>query len=258
MAVNLSDLAAMGAVQPVAALVTVALPGDTSVDFVDKFYRGLKRTAERHKVGFLGGDTVGSSRDIVLSATLLGEADRAQLIKRSGARKGDLIAVCGPLGLAAAGLEILQQGKAKTAWMNPLLSAFLRPQPQFSAASVLAAQHWATSLIDASDGLAASVRLLGENSKLGVEVDLESLPVAPALKRWAAQQDRDPAEYVLHGGEDYALVFTVQDIHWPEVKRTIPEARTIGRMVAAQQGYWAIGARRKIQLKGYGYAHFKK
>src|SRR5262249_39833609 len=89
LAVNLSDLAAMGDVKPLAALVTVALPGDTPVESVDKFYRGLRSCAQRWKIGFLGGDTVGSKRDWVVSATVLGEANPLGVVRRSGARVGD-------------------------------------------------------------------------------------------------------------------------------------------------------------------------
>ena len=84
LAVNLSDLAAMGNVKPLAALVTVALPGDTPVDFVNKFYNGLRSCAQRWKTGFLGGDTVGSPRHMFVSATLFGEADPRHLVRRDG------------------------------------------------------------------------------------------------------------------------------------------------------------------------------
>jgi len=107
LAVNLSDLAAMGHVKPLAALITVALPGDTPVDSVDKFYQGLRSYAQRWKVGFLGGDTVGSRRGWFVSATVLGEAKPQELVRRTGAREGDWIAVIGDLGMAAGGLEAL-------------------------------------------------------------------------------------------------------------------------------------------------------
>ena len=246
LAVNLSDLAAMGCVKPLAALVTVALPGDTSVDSVDKFYRGLRSCAQRWKIGLLGGDTVGSHRDWFVSATLLGEANPLELVRREGAREGDFIAVLGPLGLAGAGLEALKGG-SNPSWAAPLVEAFRHPQPQLRAGAILGKRRLASSLIDSSDGLEASLRLLAEASRLGVTLDPASIPVHPALKRWAQGRRKDPLSYVFQGGEDYALVFTVNPDRWVTVQHLLPSARKIGRMVAAGRG---------ISLKSYGYAHF--
>src|SRR5437773_7733770 len=124
LAVNLSDLAAMGDVKPIAALLTASLPGDTSVDSVNKLYKGLKRCAQRWKTGLLGGDTVGSKRDCFVSVTVFGEARPQDLVKRNGARPGDYLVTTGELGLAAAGLEVLQTGNRRMAWTKPLIEAF--------------------------------------------------------------------------------------------------------------------------------------
>src|SRR5262249_30536851 len=159
-AVNLSDLAAMGKVKPLAALITAAIPGDTPVNSVDNFYKGLNKCARLWKTGFLGGGTVGSKRDWVVSADFIGGASPKELVQRRGARAGDWIAATGLMGLAAAGLEILQSGRKGGSWTQPLLKAFCRPQPRFAAGAILASKQWATSLMDASDGLEASVRLL--------------------------------------------------------------------------------------------------
>lgn len=258
LAINLSDLAAMGRVKPLAALVTAALPGDTTVDSVNKFYLGLNTCAQRWKTGFLGGDTVGSKRDWFVSATLLGEADPKELVGRGGAQEGDLLAVIGPLGWASAGLEVLQTGKKSWPWTRPLVQAFCRPVPRFAAGALLGGKQLATSLIDASDGLEASVRLLAEASKLGAELDLDSVPVAPALKRWAEYRQRKVWEYVLRGGEDYALIFTVTPSNWHAVKRQLPDASLIGRMVSKKLGSYALLGKKRSPLKSYGYSHFKK
>jgi thiamine-monophosphate kinase len=256
LAVNISDLAAMGDVKRLAALVTVSWPGDTPVDTVDKFYKGLRSCAQRWKIGFLGGDTVGSKRDWTVSATLLGEADPRYLVRRNGARLGDWIGVIGPLGLAAAGLEVLQKNIRARIVSEDFLNAFLRPQPQCDAGALLGRNRWASSMMDASDGLEASIKLLAEGSRLGAEIDLAKVPVAPALERWAKLQRKDPMRYVLRGGEDYALVFTVPPAKWPHLQRRLPAARRIGRMVSRREGCYALQGTRKMSLKSYGYAHF--
>jgi thiamine-monophosphate kinase len=259
LAVNLSDLAAMGEVKPLAALVTASFPGDTPVDKVDKFYKGMESYAQRWKIGFLGGDTIGSKKDWFVSVTVLGEAHPNHLIKRSGARPGDYLVTTGPLGLAGAGLEVLQSGQSKLAWTKPLVQVFSNPQPRFKAGSLLGRHHLATSLLDSSDGLAASVKLLADSSGVGAEIYLGRLPIAPSLERWAARRGKLAWNYALFGGEDYELVFTVRPHHWNEVQRRLPNATRIGTIVPRRNGVWAVkSSSARFPLHGYGFSHFGK
>ncbi len=247
LAVNLSDLAAMGDVKPLAALVTASFPGDTPVDNVDKFYKGLENCAQRWKTGLLGGDTVGSKRDWFVSVTVFGEAKPQSLIKRNGAMVGDFIVTTGPLGLSGAGLEVLQSGQSKQTWTRPLDDAFSRPQPRFAAAKILGKEKMATSLMDSSDGLEPSVRILTEASGVGAEIDFAALPIPSALARWAKIKKRHPWDYALRGGEDYELIFTVRPKNWSRVKRLSPGVIRIGQIVPHGKGQ---------ALKSYGFAHF--
>jgi thiamine-monophosphate kinase len=256
MAVNLSDLAAMGGVKPLAALVTAGFPGDTPVGNVDKIYKGMKNCAQKWKTGFLGGDTVGSKKGIFISVTLFGEARPRDLVKRSGARPGDYLATTGPLGLAGAGLEVLQSGKSGLSWTRPLVEAFSHPQPRFAAGAILGCERLATSLIDSSDGLEASVKLLAEASGVGVEIDLTRLTIPDPLSRWSHARRCHPWDYALRGGEDYELIFTVRPRHWPLVKRQLPQAAVIGRILPKRQGVWGVLPGRRFPLKGYGFSHF--
>jgi thiamine-monophosphate kinase len=256
LAINLSDLAAMGRVKPIAALVTAAFPGDTPVESVDKFYRGLESCARRWKIGLLGGDTVGSRRDWMLSVTALGEAGRRDLIRRDTAQPGDLLVASGPLGLAAAGLEVLQRGRAAS-WTAPLVRAFSRPEPRFAIAAQLAQNRWATALMDCSDGLEASARLLAEGAGLGVEIDGRGLKPTGALARWAALRRRPVSDYLLRGGEEYELVFTLRPRDWPSVRRRVPEAQVVGRMLGRREKHWLLADGRRLPLQSYGFSHFK-
>jgi thiamine-monophosphate kinase len=258
LSVNLSDLAAMGAVKPLAALVTAAIPGDTPVHTVDKLYSGIESCARRWKTGLLGGDTVGSDGHWFISITVIGEADRSALVRRNGARAGDLMASTGPLGLAAGGLEVLQSGKDRQAWTRPLVDAFCSPQPRFKEGALLATSKLATSMLDCSDGLTASARLLAEASGTGVELDVQKLPRCIALERWAQANNRHAWEYALSGGEDYELIFTVNPKQWEQVKRLLPKAAVVGRVVPRASGICAVEAGRRWRLEGYGYSHFKK
>jgi len=247
----------MGNVRPLAVLVTVGIPGDCAVDSVDKFYKGMEAAAKRWKVGFLGGDTVGSRRDWFVSVAALGEARPDELISRSGARPGDILAMSGPLGMAAAGLEVLQRGKRGWRWTAPLVQAFSAPEPRLALGAFLGEHRYATSLMDCSDGLEASALLLAESSAVGMEIDLETLPIPPALARWSKYRGRDPMRYALSGGEDYELVFTVPHQRWPAVSREFPRVRAIGRVLPASRGRWAMQGRRRFTLRSYGFAHFR-
>ena len=256
LAVNLSDLAAMGNVKPLSALITAAFPGDTSVDTVNKFYKGLESCAQRWKTSLLGGDTVGSKRDWFVSVTVLGEASPHDLIRRSGAKAGDYLVITGDLGLAAAGLEVLQSGKAGLSWVKPLVRSFSRPEPRFAAGQVLGRHHWATSLMDISDGLEASVRLLAETSGTGAEVELVRLPIPKVLSRWARMRGRHPWDYALKGGEDYELLCTVRPKDWDVVRRRIPGVVRVGKILPKGKGLWAVLPGTRRPLKGYGFSHF--
>ncbi len=256
LAVNLSDLAAMGDVKPLAALVTAAIPGDTSVDCVDKFQQGLNNSARRWKTGLWGGDTVGSKRDWFISLTVLGEANPRYLVRRSGARVGDYLATTGSLGLAGAGLEVLKKGKRSWRWTQPLVKAFSRPKPRLREGAILGRRQWATSMLDSSDGIAASVRLLAEASGVGMTVDLERLPSCGPATRWSQYTGRPTWDYALYGGEDYELIFTVSPSDWPRVQRAMSHVGRIGTVAPKRQGCKAIFGTKTIPLEGYGYAHF--
>jgi thiamine-monophosphate kinase len=257
LAINLSDLAAMGDVKPLSALVTASLPGDTAVDNVNKFYKGLRRCAQLWKIGLLGGDTVGSKRDCFVSVTVLGEANPQALIKRNGAQPGDYIVVTGDLGLAAGGLEVLQSEKSRLTWTKPLVASFSYPQPRFAVGRVLGRGRLATSLMDISDGLEASIRILSEASGTGAEVDLTRLPISKPLIQWARRRGRHPWDYALKGGEDYELLCTVRPRQWKRVKSLLPGASLIGRILPKGKGCWAVLPGRRFPLKGYGFSHFK-
>lgn len=256
LAVNLSDLAAMGNVKPLSVVVSASFPGDTPVDNVDKFYQGMNNCAQRWKVGFLGGDTVGSKRGWFISVTAFGEVSPKEIITRGGARPGDVLATSGPLGLAAAGLELLQSGRARPSWARPLLDAFNHPVPRFREGHLLGKHRLASSLLDCSDGLEASVKILAEASKVGVEVDVDALPIPGALKRWAARRGRPAWDYARRGGEDYELLFTVPRHRWAETQKRLPSCTRIGTIVPRKRGVCAVQNGRRIPLNTYGYSHF--
>lgn len=198
-AANLADLAAMGAV-PAALVVGLGVPGHTPVAIVDGLATGLREEAEQLGAGIVGGDVV-SCAVLVVSVAALGDLQGRAPVTRSGARPGDVLALCGRLGWSAAGLALLQRGAPPMA----VVEAHRTPHPPYHAGPQAAASG-ATAMIDVSDGLLADAGHLAEASAVGIDVCSAALPVPSALVEAAEVLGADPQQWVLTGGEDYALL----------------------------------------------------
>jgi thiamine-monophosphate kinase len=200
LAVNLSDLAAMGA-EPAWALLSLSLP-EVDEAWLDGFASGFHALAEAHHVDLVGGDTVRGPR--VITVQVLGFVDGARALRRSGARPGDRLYISGTPGEAAAGLDALRGGAAFDT-VNRLVRRCLYAEPRVALGRALVGR--ATAAMDVSDGLLGDLAKLCVASGVGARLDLDALPVSPAL---AAAGDRDRCErYVLDGGDDYELLFTL-------------------------------------------------
>ncbi|MEU3271641.1 thiamine-phosphate kinase [Saccharomonospora sp. NPDC006951] len=201
-AVNLADIAAMGAV-PTSVVVGLACPSDTKAALVNELVDGIAAEAERARVGLVGGDMV-TSEQFVISITALGDLGGRAPVTRSGARPGDVVAVCGRLGWAAAGLAVLGRG-----FRSPVgvVNAQRFPEPPY-AAGPAAAIAGATAMIDVSDGLLADLGHLAESSRVGIDVHTDRLPVPRKLTDVGSALGADPMRWILTGGEDHALAAT--------------------------------------------------
>jgi thiamine-monophosphate kinase len=203
-AVNLSDLAAMGAAARW-LLVALTVPDQASLTLLQRLYAGIGEACEAFAVALVGGDTSGGPA-LSLAVTALGEADRA--VTRAGARPGDRLVVSGPLGAAAAGLALLerddQPARELLGRFPGLAAAHRRPRPELATGMRLA-HAGATAMIDLSDGLAGDALHLAEASGVGIELHDAAVPLAPGVAEAAALLGRDPAELALGGGEDYLL-----------------------------------------------------
>jgi thiamine-monophosphate kinase len=216
MAVNVSDVAAMGGT-PRAAFLGLGLPPPPDRTFLEGFRDGLLACAQAFGVDLLGGDTTGSLRDLLISLTLLGEAPRSEVVLRAGARDADAVVLGGPVGDSAAGLWLLTEGagaaaRLPTAWREALVRAHLEPQPQVALGRWLARQRAVTAMIDVSDGLLQDLSHLCAAAGLGARVEAEALPISSAQAAAAALCGAgDPYGWALSGGEDYVLLFTVAE-----------------------------------------------
>jgi thiamine-monophosphate kinase len=203
LAINLSDIAAMGGI-PQYALVALALPENTDVEHVTELYQGLIDISKKFKVAVTGGN-ISRAPKVSVTVTVLGTATNKNLLRRSTAKSGDKIAVTGYTGSAAAGLEMLtKKHKFKPEVSGYLREAFLRPVPRIAEGQVLIKNGIITA-IDTSDGLLADLRHICEASHVGAVVNTGSLPIHNNVKESFSKQ---ALEMALGGGEDYELLFT--------------------------------------------------
>jgi thiamine-monophosphate kinase len=265
LAVNLSDVAAMGG-RPFAFLVGLAVPGPTPVRVVDEIYHGMLSLAGRHRVVLIGGDTSASRKGILITVTVLGDIDRGRAITRSGAKVGDRIYITGTLGDSRAGLEILKRRKNRNRprslpGESHLIRRHFFPSPRVAFGRLLGRRRWASAMIDLSDGLASDLRHLCEAGRVGARLELDRLPISPALEAHARRQGRSVTDYALRGGEDFELLFAVDKKRVAAVEaaaRRMDLAVTpIGTIVSKSRGVTLIRkGGREVPLTVKGYEHF--
>ena len=216
LAVSISDIAAMGGI-PRWALLSIALPGDLPLDFIDAFTNGFLAMAAEHNVALIGGDTCRSHKGLIISVTIMGEQVPERIVRRSGARAGDEIWVTGTLGDAALALTLLEDKKNHSpegddsvggGVAHDLLSRLLDPTPRTAAGTVLAESGMVTAMIDISDGLLADFSHIAELSNSGGCLYLESLPLSASFRATFNDLSLLPYHLALAGGEDYELAFT--------------------------------------------------
>jgi thiamine-monophosphate kinase len=261
LAVNLSDIAAMGG-EPLYTLLSLGWPRDRDVAGALELGAGLAQAAQEYGVAVIGGDTVASPAGVMVTLSLLGRVHRDEMLRRQGARAGDRVYVTGPLGEAAAGLEILQRGLALDAELHRALgAAHLDPRPQLHAGRVLASQKLATALIDLSDGVATDLGHICRASGVGARVPAATAPVSPRVQAAAASLGVDPLDLALKGGEDYQLLFTSPAAKTPALfqafaQAALPPPLPLGEIISGA-GVLLVTAEGEKDITGEGFDHFR-
>ena len=256
LAVNLSDIAAMGGV-PGHAIVNLSLPGTTEVEDVAQLYRGMAELATQHTVAIVGGN-VTSAPVVMIAITVIGRGLKEGFLRRSAAVPGDLVAVTGYLGSAAAGLKVLAGGlKVSPQAATYLKKAHLQPQPRIRDGQLLVKQG-VRAAIDVSDGLVADLGHVCAASKVGAIVRANAVPIHPQMREAFGEDARGLA---LGGGEDYELLFAASDRIIGEVKAAIGAdcpVTVIGEITGGA-GVVLLGEDGKpYHIDGPGWDHFRK
>ncbi|MFQ6015848.1 MAG: thiamine-phosphate kinase [Anaerolineae bacterium] len=263
-AINLSDIAAMGGV-PRHLLISLGLPQETTVEYVDALYHGFREEATTFGVDIVGGNMARSPEGLIIDIFLLGEVEPEHLLLRSGARPGDRVLVTGRLGEAAAGLALFLDAALECHEVDAqqVKEAFLTPTPRVIEGQVIGRSGLATAMIDISDGLANDLRHICQSSGVGARLWAEGLPISPTTRRVAALVGKDAQEMALHGGEDYELLFTTSPDRADELSAAVTResgtpVTVIGEIVSQEEGVkLSLAEGDTVPLVPGGWDHFR-
>jgi thiamine-monophosphate kinase len=261
--VNLSDVYAMNAT-PTHVTLSIAFSNRFSLEALDEFYEGVYAACEKYNVDLIGGDTSTSQKGFMISVTALGEITPEKIVKRSGAKKGDLICVSGYLGGAFLGLTILEREK-KIYLENPqvqpdleeqqyIVGRMLKPEARKDIIEFFEKNDIVpTSMIDVSDGLSSEILHICKQSNVGCKLYEEKIPVHDEAKQFAYKLELDPTACALSGGEDYELLFTVPQSEYEKLVLN-EEISVIGYINEIEEGVHIItkgGNTHKITAQGW-------
>ena len=265
-AVNVSDVAAMNAV-PKQITVSIALSNRFSVEAIDALYEGIHAACEHYGVDLIGGDTTASRSGLAISVTAIGEAKPEQISYRSGAKENDILCVTGDLGAALVGLQILEREKEvflANPDMKPDLGKYtlvtarqLKPDARVDIIHELREmQVVPTSMMDISDGLASEIFHICKASGVGATIYEDKLPIDKQTFDTAVELNLDPITCVMNGGEDYELLFTIDQKDFSKLEKH-PDIHFIGHISKAEEGkYLVTKSGTAVQIKAQGWKHF--
>lgn len=266
--VNLSDIYAMNAI-PKQITVSFAVSNRFPVEALEELYAGIELAAELYKVDVVGGDTSSSTSGLIMSITALGSAKGEEIVYRDGAEVNDLLVVTGDLGAAYMGLQVLEREK-EVFKVNPnsqpdldpytyLIERQLKPEARKDIPSLFRAlEVKPTSMIDISDGLSSEIIHICKNSKKGVYLYEEKIPLDPAVISVCEEFQLDSTTIALSGGEDYELLFTVAQSDYEKIKGN-PNFTVIGHIAEEGEGMHLVTrANQKLPLIARGWNAMKE
>lgn len=265
-AVNVSDICAMnGAAQQIT--VSLAVSSRFPLEALEELYEGIQLACTNYGVDLVGGDTTSSTSGLVINVTVLGTAKKEDVVYRSGAKEYDLLVVTGDLGAAYMGLQVLEREK-EVFQANPsiqpdldghdyIIERQLKPEARKDIIGFLKElEVKPTAMIDISDGLASEILHLCKASKVGCHVYDEKVPIDAKTSMTAIDFNLDPNTCALNGGEDYELLFTIDQKDFDKIKGN-PHMTVIGHITNENDGIYYVDKNGSaITLKAQGWKHF--
>jgi thiamine-monophosphate kinase len=264
--VNASDIYAMNGT-PKQITVSLGISSKFSVEAIEEIYEGIALACEKYNIDIVGGDTTASKQGLVISITVIGEANENEVVYRKGAKEFDLICVTGDLGGAYAGFQLLEREKRvflNNPEMQPdlaghdyILERQLKPEARKDIIEMFKALEIVpTSMIDVSDGLASELFHIADQSKVGITIYEEKIPIDTTTYNLARELDLDPTLTALSGGEDYELLFTINQSDFSKIENH-PDFTIIGHITNAIEGVHMISkGGQKHELKAQGWKAF--
>ena len=264
--VNLSDVYAMNA-QATQITVSIAVSNRFSVEALEELYAGIKLACDTYKVDLVGGDTASSQQGLLISVVALGVVDKEKVTYRSGVRQGDLLVVTGDLGAAYLGFQVLERER-QVFEVNPraqpdldaytyLIERQLKPEARKDIPLLLEKLNvLPTGMIDISDGLSSEIIHLCKNSQVGCNLYEEKIPLDPQIINTCEEFNMDATTIALNGGEDYELLFTIQQADYDKIKGN-PNWTVIGHMTDKNEGMNLVArSGQKLPLTAQGWDAF--
>lgn len=265
-AVNVSDIAAMNAI-PKQITVSLGLSNRFSVEAIEELYEGMRLACEAYQIDLIGGDTSSSRSGLVISVTALGLGEEATLAYRNKAQANDIICVTGDLGAAYLGLQALEREK-QVFLANPamqpelqdkdyVVGRQLKPEARMDIIHELNALSIVpTAMIDVSDGLASELLHLCQQSNIGGVIFEDKIPIDDQTYLTATEMNLSPMTAALNGGEDYELLFTVQQSDYEKIKN-MTDVSIIGYMTHdVELAHLMMKSGSLVKLTAPGYVHF--
>ncbi|WP_136468780.1 thiamine-phosphate kinase [Flagellimonas onchidii] len=266
--VNLSDIYAMNA-KATQITVSIAVSNRFPLEALEEFYAGMALACKMYNVDLVGGDTTSSTKGMLISVTAIGVAEKDEIVMRSGAKTNDLLVVTGDLGGAYLGLQVLEREK-EVFKVNPnsqpdlepysyIVERQLKPEARKDIVELLEKLEVKPSaMIDISDGLSSEILHLCEQSSVGCNLFEDKIPLDPTVISTSEEFKMDSTTIALSGGEDYELLFTIDQADYPKIKAN-PNLTVIGHMVDKQEGAHLITrGDTKIGLTAQGWNSFSE
>ena len=265
--VNLSDIYAMNAVAS-QITVSIAVSNRFPVEALEELYDGIKMAAKIYDVDIIGGDTTSSNRGLIISVTAIGYAEEDEIVYRDGAKEKDLLVVSGDLGGAYLGLQVLEREK-EVYKVNPntqpdldkysyVIERQLKPEARKDIQQLLKKLDVKpTSMIDISDGLSSEIIHLCKQSKVGINLYEDRIPLYPTIISTCEEFSLNSTTVALNGGEDYEILFTRHQDDYPKIKAN-PNLTVIGHVLDEKSGMALVTrANERIELKAQGWNPIK-